>query len=293
MAKKKQTGKRPAKKASRSSDRKPAPGAFGRKGSSSTAGAASQTLSVVASGDAWQLAFGSIAVTAGNGTPVRHESKALISGMRDQLVSRGPVRLAGTEIERPKFLGLYAAFAIHHEWIKPGKDDLTLQFAERLAGDPILRDVPGPERVYQLMEYEPVYRCYREHVESLRGLAEELDQGQYRDDFDPSPHLAEAADDVAAIREMYLRLTEAERTCVMFLHAVHDGQVLAPLALVRGRCSTEEYVEAVAASQAMLHEVFGGVSRRQAQSFRKRVREDAGALLEYVKLHDGERSRSR
>lgn len=244
----------------------------------------SPSLRVERSGDSWSLLHGSDQVTTTGGKPIRHPARAMLIAMLRQLEERGGICIEGTEIVEPKFVGFHAVFSIEQDWVVEGKDDLTLDFKGHLASDRVLRDVPGPERVYQLSLYQPVYDCFDDVIGDLRALADELDQGDWRPGFRPERVLDKHAKSIESVRALHASLPSPAKAVVMLLLAIHDSQVLAPLALVRGLCSIDEYVDAVVASQCMIHEVFGDVSRRAEKALRDQVRTDAIVLMQYLQM---------
>ncbi len=236
------------------------------------------------SGEEWTLRYGSSQTTTTSGKPIRHPARAMLLAMRQQLEERGGIRVEGTEIVEPRFVSFHAVFSIEQDWVSEGRDDLTLDFEGCLASDRILRDVPGPERVSQLSLYRPVYDCFDGVIGDLRALADGLDHGSWQSGSTPERVLGEYSEPIESVRKLHSSLSIPSKAVAMLLSAVHDHQVLAPLALVRGLCSVDEYVDAVVASQCMLHEAFGDVSRRAEKTLRDQIATDATVLMQYLQM---------
>ncbi len=236
----------------------------------------------------WTLQYGGVSMRTPSGHPVAHTSPRLL---HECLLECAPLVSHNPSVEgvRPERHGFYALLCLERDWVEQGEGTLHYDFARRLNADPILYDVPGPERIEQLRYYSPVHDCFpKELVDALRlwrldpwGDAFAVaspDETLTRDGEPPVPPEAEV------IENAFRALPLAARTGVVALNALHDGHVLAAIALVQGYVSVDEYASAVLASHCKLSGVFGGVSAAEEQLARLSIATDAQIVVDYLAL---------
>lgn len=244
-------------------------------------------ISAVERDGSWCLVSGTAQIETWKGTPIRHRSRELITDMAAQLNECKSVSVAGASLEFDGPLGYFLAFVIHHQWALDGMDDVSQDFADCLARDPILRTCAGPECAWQLPCYGPVWSAFKDEISALNELASTLDQGQFDESFDRTATIGEAMPAIRAVESVHNRLAPEHKTLVMMLHARHGNQVLAPIALARGACKLSDYEDAVVANQGMLSEAFRDVRRKDEREFRATVNAEARTMLEYARLSMG------
>jgi hypothetical protein len=165
--------------------------------------------------------------------------------------------------------------------VEPGKDDLSIGFEERLLGDPVLHPLAGPEQVDQLARWAPIDLWLGQGVDVLRSHA----GGETGDSADAEVVSGQATAQIADLQERYVSLMPEQKSVVMYLHAIHQGPVLFPMALVLGKCTPAEYAQGVMAGQALLAGVFGDVNDKAHRNVFEGLRSDARTALEYIRFY--------
>ncbi len=245
------------------------------------------TLALRCQDGLWVLEANGRIVETLRGTPVQHRSKQLMQAMIDRLGDCHDLALVGSSLQTDGALDMLLAFAIHHDWVMVGRDDILLRFGDCLAHDPVLSTCPGPESSWQLPLYAPVWSVFAREIDGLRRLRDEVSHSRFDPSLSLHSMLEGAQDVITPIRGMYAGLSPERKTAVMALHGRHAGQVLAPIALALAKCTVSEYVDAVAASRCMLSGAFSDVRKADELQFRKIVRDEANIMLEYCRLASG------
>src|SRR5262245_57274438 len=65
------------------------------------------------------------------GAPIQHAAAPLLEHMVSEFDGNGTVKIQNSKIVAPRFFGSYALFNIQKAYVEPGKDDLSLDFANR------------------------------------------------------------------------------------------------------------------------------------------------------------------
>jgi hypothetical protein len=225
---------------------------------------------------------GRLVTTAmGGDHSVVHPRRRLLDRMRAEFVRRRTLVMDGTRIAEPRFLSAYAFFSLQTDRIEPQTDNLTQDFTSELARDPVLHRPPGPAFAAQLAYYGPVGDWLAEQQLHLVDI-----------DFVSLPHRTveedSSTEDFNRLRDWlrlsFLHLAKEERAAVVNLHNLHVGSVVHGVALVEGRCTTEEYAEGVTASHALIP-AFADVGERHYARVLRDVRRDAERAIAYIEAY--------
>ena len=243
-------------------------------------------LEVIRDDEWYALALeGEILLTADGENPLRHSSAVLLEHIASEFDGHGMMEIQDRKIVSPRFFGSYALFSIQKRWIESGEDELSLEFGKRLLSDPVLYPVAGPEQVDQYARWGPISNWLGDRVSRLQSLAFNITYG-YDDGEETSCEnaLSKALDsaDIVGLRDEYLSLAPEQRAVVMMLHAIHDGPVLFPMALVLEKCTVAEYAQGVMAGHGILYGVWGDVDDKAHRESFENLRDDARTALEYV-----------
>lgn len=247
------------------------------------------SLEVIEADGAYALALnGEVLCTEGREADVRHETRQLLECIASEFDGQGFVEIIDGAIVGPKFLGSFALYSIQKTWVEVRQDDLAIGFGPRLISDPILHPVAGPEMKDQVARYSAVSEWLGKTFTHLMQLAASMPHWLGEEDcLDREESIAKASSDesVIALSDEYCGLTPEERAVVMMLHAIHDGPVLLPLALVLGKCTEPDYARGVMASRAELATAFEDVDDRAHRSVFEGLRTDARTGLDYIRLY--------
>jgi hypothetical protein len=227
-----------------------------------------------------------------SGSLIEHSAKPLLEQMISEFDGTGEsVRIKSNKIESPKFLGTYSLFSIQKDWVEKEKDDLTISFEDRLLNDPVLHPSAGPERIDQEERWGVLHQWIGSKIDGLRShaldfvyYANNTDEEDEVDVRDREKFLKKITKDIdiAEIKSCYQSLSPEERTVVMMLHAIHQGPVLFPLALVLGKCSVSDYTLGIMAGDAILANVFGDVSAKDHRDVYDGLCADTRIASEYI-----------
>jgi hypothetical protein len=245
-------------------------------------------LEVISHDNGFALAHAGQVLRTENGeVEVCHPATELLEHIASEFDGHGRIEISDGVIVGPKFFGSFALFSIQRTWIEPGRDDLTLAFAELLLSDPVLHPVAGPERVDQHARWSPISKWLGERLRGLRELSAKIPYWPGEEElFDREKEVGRARDDrsVLALRDEYAALTPEGRSVVMMLHAIHKGPVLFPMALVLGKCNESEYARGVMAGHAVLSTAFGDVDKPEHTEAFEGFRADARTGLDYIRF---------
>lgn len=223
-----------------------------------------------------------------DGTPVKHPVAPLLEHMLSEFDGQGHIKIDSQKIKGPKYFGSFALFRVQKKFIESRKDELSTTFAERLLGDPTLHPSAGPEQTDQYARYGPLLEWLGDRLGELQKLAAGIPHWLGEDEFmnrEETMSQAKHSQYVVSLHDEYVALLPEERCVAMYLHALHDGHVLFPLALALRKCSVEEYAMGVMAGQAILTGVFGDVNDKAHRQVFEKLRADARTALEYIRCY--------
>lgn len=232
------------------------------------------------------LAVESDALQTSGGNLVMHRTEHLLDHMISEFDGHSKLRIEDGKIVEPKFLGAYSLFSIQKDWIELRKDELSLDFAGHLAGDPTLHRVAGPEAIEQIARWQPVTRWLGELGLDLPSLPDFWDDpSMYGSDEEYQQARAECMpppEFVDPIKAIHDEMRPEQRAVVMMLMAIHHRVVLFPMALVLGKCTAAEYALGVMAAHAMIADAFGDVKDQYHREAFQGYRDDATRAMEYL-----------
>lgn len=231
-----------------------------------------------------QLFHGDAVVVTDGGHPIQARSALLLRLMVDEIERVGGVECINQRLVGAQGAGFFTAYTMHHDVLDSASEFSSGDFRACLLRDPILRDVAGRERVDQLIRYQPVYDYFKVVISQLRSVVEQIDQSF----GESSPELETAQRDAGPacehVRAFYLDMPNRRRAALLVMRAWHGGQMLAPIALIVGGITIDQYTDAVLASQALIPGVFSDVSRAEGARLREQVKAQTQALFDYAHL---------
>lgn len=234
------------------------------------------------------LCFDDEILLTGHGDEVAHPSRAFIEHIISEFDIQGTLEVSERIVVEPRFFGSYALLGIQKAYVEHRKDDLSIDFENRLRADPILHPCAGPEVVEQYARWNPVFEYIEEKNaliddEALRLKLPNLPQSMgfnadSLDDTEQKQFVQSCGftdDFVSTVKNDYDALTEEERTVTMFLHAIHQAGILFPMLLAMGKCTPDQYASGVMAGHCILGEVFGDVASKDHRQTFIGLRDDA------------------
>jgi hypothetical protein len=233
------------------------------------------------------LLCGGEPVLTSGGSKVSHREPDLIKHMLVEFNRCGEVTLENQRIVEPRFVSSYAFFSIQKDFVEHEKDDLTLDFASCLTCDGTLFRCAGPEGIEQMYRWGPITSYLKDLGLVLPSLI-----GPFFDDpenYDSEEEYAEAkelaepsAEFTARVKREYELLNPAQKAVVMMLYACHQGMVLFPLTLVKGRCTPNEYASGVIASKFAIAGVFPDVDSNEHRQMFTELTEHARTAVDFL-----------
>jgi hypothetical protein len=232
------------------------------------------TLTIIEREGKYILYTGDEPIVTPGGLPVTHTSIRLLNHIRRELA-------AHRTLDATRF-GAYSIYSTQREFIERGEDAILKNFDHVLLHDPLLYRSAGPEQIDQLYHWYFVLDFLEAGDCALPSLpfgpCEDINiEGEGADeDFRENFHKF-----TELVHREYAALSPEQRTLIINLCNIHQAGVLLPLMLITGRCSGEEYGEALLAAHAVHPATWEANWTEYGRSLRA-LREDAYTALEYV-----------
>jgi hypothetical protein len=244
----------------------------------------------------FRLCFDDEILLTTHGDDVEHPSRAFIEHIIAEFDIQGTLEVSERMVVKPRFFGSYALFGIQKAYVEYRKDDLSIDFENKLRPDPILYPCAGPEVVEQGARWQPVFE-YIEEKNALRddesritlpSLPQLMDFNEDSSETDQKEFVRSCGftdDFVSTVRHDYDALRHEQRTVTMFLYAIHQAGVLFPMLLAMSKCTPDQFARGVMAGHCILVEVFVDVASKDHRKMFIGLRDDARTALEYVRLY--------
>lgn len=212
------------------------------------------------------------------GRPVAHSSRRLLEHIRRDLTTHDTL-----DVTR---FGPYSIYCTQKDFVEEGQDMLAGHIEAALLADLVMYRVPGPEQVDQLKRWYFVLNYLEAAGCWLPALPMCPPEGTVVDDdvlaWLPDDLQSEMRRIAQVVGADYEDLPPERRALVINLFNIHHSGVLLPLMLVTGRCSGEEYAEAVIAAEAWLPHTFGDADWNEYGEALSSLRSDAYMAMEYA-----------
>jgi chaperone required for assembly of F1-ATPase len=205
------------------------------------------------------------------GRPVGHPSSRLLEHILREIAAHQSVD--------PGRLGPYSFYSTQMDFVEHGQDAILNDFENILRQDPLLHRGAGPEQVDQLHYWYFVVNflsegdCKLPVVPSEGGFYTEA----HRENFERVS---------AYVLATYSALPAESRTLIINLSSIHGAGILLPLMLITGRCSGEEYGEALLGAQFVHPSLsWWGIGDPDWDAFKENlqaIKQDAYTALEYA-----------
>lgn len=233
-----------------------------------------------------QIEIGDSLLLTYAGDPACHRSLRLMEQIVEELDGEGRIFVENNKIVDPNFNLSYTILCIQKRMIET---DLHPEkgFRHWLSHDPMLYRCAGPEVVEQYARWGPVISYLSDLGSNLPSLVSSFHDPSEFDTKEEYEEAVEASLPEAGfsdkIQEEFDRMLPEEKAVVLHLSCIHHGLVLLPLALVKGRCTPNEYARGAMAAHAMLIDIFSEIKDDEYRQSYEQLRSHTNLALSYLK----------
>ena len=204
------------------------------------------------------------------GHPVGHPSTRLLEHILREI--------AAHQSADPGRLGPYSFYSTQMDFVEHGQDVILNDFENIFWQDPLLHRGAGPEQMNQFHYWYFVSNFLRE-------ADCELPVVPFEKGFYSEAHRENFERVSAYVLSTYSALPAESRTLIINLRKIHGAGILLPLMLITGRCSGEEYGEALLGAQFVHPSLAAwGIGDPDWDAFKENlqaIKQDAYTALEY------------